>query len=223
MRHLLLHNWELKLLALLIAVALWLFVVTSDRVEMAVAAPIEYVGLGDRVLLRNHVQSVDVHLEVARWAIDRARPENLRVRVDLASLHEGDTVVRLSPQDVQAPPGVTVRWVVPARLSVGLESTAVRPLVVVPHLRGQPAPGHVVERVTVEPTVVEVKGPRSTIETRATVETAPVDIAGSRRPVTQAVRLLLPDLAVAAGDPSVRVTVHIQPAAVSGREKESSR
>jgi hypothetical protein len=39
------RDWQLKLLAILLAVGLWLFVGTAQRREIALAVPVEYVGL----------------------------------------------------------------------------------------------------------------------------------------------------------------------------------
>src|SRR5437899_264625 len=40
------EHWQLKILALLLAVGLWFFVASAERLEIALAVPIQYVGLG---------------------------------------------------------------------------------------------------------------------------------------------------------------------------------
>ena len=63
------YNWELKLLAGVVAAVVWFFVVSADRSQIGFAAPVEYVGLeGSRVVLGTPRESVDVQLEAARWA-----------------------------------------------------------------------------------------------------------------------------------------------------------
>jgi len=62
----------------------------------------------------------------------------------------------------------------------------------------------------VEPATVQVKGPRTTIEERATVETAPVDVTGLRQSVTRTVGLLLPDSVYPTTQRTVQVTVEIR-------------
>src|SRR5881396_937094 len=105
----LLANWELKLLSVVIAFALWLVVVGGGKSQLAVAAVVEYTGLdGDLVLVgrpRDTVDveleadgvagppdehevagvagppdTVDVELEAARWAVTRLTPGAVRVR-----------------------------------------------------------------------------------------------------------------------------------------------
>jgi YbbR domain-containing protein len=210
-----LGNWPLRLLALLIAFVLWLFVVGSERRQVSTTADIEYVGLRpDVVLLGDLPDRLDLQLETTRWAGRRVTREPLRVRVDVATLQEGETMVPISPADVEAPPGIRVTRIAPPWVRVTLARALERPLPVVPTVRGAPARGHVVQRVTVDPPTVTVRGPRTTIERRDRVETAPVDVSGSRRNVTQTVALLLPEFVTPTTRAhTVQVTVEIQPEA----------
>jgi YbbR domain-containing protein len=206
------HNWHLKVLALVIAVGLWLFVVGSERRQMSMAAPVAYVGLpAEAVLASDPNDRVDLQLEVSRWAMHRVTPDALRVRVNLAQLGEGESTVPLSPADVETPPGVRVTRVTPPWARVTLLRASEQALPVVPRVRGTPAPGFAVRRVVAEPSSVLVRGPRSTIEERDRVETVPVDVSGLRATLTKSVKLLLPDLVQSPRNDAVEVTVEISP------------
>ncbi len=208
----LVHNWELKLLSVLLAAIVWFFVVSADRSQLGFAAPVEYVGLeGSRVVLGTPRETVDVQLEAARWAAARLTPASVRVRVDVSKLAEGEHVVALSTENVEAPSGVQVLRVWPSAVRVTLASAAVKAVRVIPQIRGTPAADHALGRVAVDPQIVEVKGPRTTIEGRTTVETAPVDVTGIRQSITQHVGLLLPDSVYATTQRTVQVTVEIRP------------
>jgi YbbR domain-containing protein len=213
----------LKLLAVAIAATVWAVVVSGDRGLVSLAVPIEYVGLDrDLVLTDAPRETANVEVAVARWAGSRFRPDVLRVRVDLSAVGEGDGFVALSAGDVQAPVGVRVRRVAPARLRVHLVRVSEATLRIVPVVRGRPAPGHRVAAVRVDPIAVQVKGPRSTIEARDTVQTAPVDVAGRRSSVTRSVGLALPDAVSPVNDGKVQVTVDIQVAGAAALHGEGS-
>src|SRR5204862_6255071 len=93
----------------------------------------------------------------------------------------------------------------------------------VPRVRGAPEPDRVIHRVTVEPSTVQVKGPRSTIEGRTTVETVPVDIAGRRGTVSQSVGLALPESVYLTDQRKVQVTVEIKSEdPMGGRRREGA-
>ena len=212
----LVEHWQLKLMALLLAIALWFFVGNAERTEIALALPIEYVGLeGPLTLEGPRREMVDVQVQAPRWASAQVSPATVRVRVDVSGLREGDNVVHLVPESVQAPAGVRVTRVAPAWATVRATRAATRTVQVVPQLHGRPAADHVLGPVVVDPATVQIKGPRTTIEARTVVETLPVDVSGRRAPVTQTVGLALPDSVYPIDRRTVSVTVEIRPEAAS--------
>jgi YbbR domain-containing protein len=214
MLHAIVEHWQLKLLSLLLAIGLWFFVASAERTEIALAVPIEYVGLeGPLTLDGPRRDSVDVQLQTTRWAAERVSPGTIRIRVDVGGLREGDNLVYLLPDAVQAPVGVRVIRVTPAWTHVRAARAELRTVQVVPQLHGRPAANHVLGPVVVSPTTVKIKGPRTTIESRTVVETLPVDVSGRREPVTQTVGLALPDSVSVIDRRTVDVTVDIRPEA----------
>ena len=212
MRRWLVDDWELKVLAVVMAGIVWFFVVSADRSQLGFAAPVEYVGLeGSQVVLGTPRETADVQLEAARWAAARLTPASVRVRVDVARLGEGEHVVPLSTEQVEVPSGVQVLRVWPSAVRLTLASASVKSVRVVPQIRGIPAAEHALGRVVVDPQIVQVKGPRTTIEGRTTVDTAPVDVSGIRQSITQSVGLLLPDSVYPTTQRTVQVTVEIRP------------
>jgi YbbR domain-containing protein len=221
MRRVLTRHWQLRVLCLLAAAGLWAWVVTSNRTQLAVAAPLEYIGVPDElVVVGPPRETADVYLDVPRWAIGRVGADRVHVRVDVSGLHEGESVATITPADVDVPPGVRVTHITPSRVVVALAPAAQSTLPVVAQIRGEPAPGHAVHGVQVQPSTVQVRGPRSTIQAQAAVETAPVDVSGRRGPLTQTVGLVLPAFVYATKDRSVQVRVDIEP---EGRMRESKR
>ena len=205
------RNWQLKLLAVVLAAIVWFFVVNADRSRIGFTAPVEYVGLEPgMVLLGTPRETVDVQVEAARWAGARLAPSDIRVRVDLSRAREGDNMLQMSAADVQAPAGVKVVRVSPGWVRVTVAAATTRALRVVPQLRGSPPPDVRLGRVVVEPPTVQVTGPRTTIEERATVETAPVDVTDLRQSVTRTVGLLLPDSVSPMTQRTVQVTVEVR-------------
>jgi YbbR domain-containing protein len=207
------RDWQLKLLALALAVGLWLFVGTAQRTEIALAVPVDYVGLegGPVALDGPRQETVDVQVQATRWSAERVNPTSLRVRVDVSSLREGDNLVHLLPESVEAPRGVRVTRVSPAWATVRVAKAVTKTVPVVARVLGEPAPAHVLRRIVVQPATVEIKGPRTTIEARRAVDTLPVDVSGSREAVTRTVGLALPESIYAVDRRTVEVTVDIRP------------
>ena len=173
-----------------------------------------------RLLKHTATRQIDQYLRLYSRCFnpdERVSPATVRVRVDVSRLREGDNVVHLVPESVQAPPGVRVTRLAPAWATVRTTQAETRTVPVIPQLHGRPAPAHVLGPVVVEPATVQIKGPRTTIEARNAVETLPVDVSGLREPVTQTVGLALPDSVYPVDRRTVSVTVEIRPAARSQR------
>ena len=206
------RDWQLKLLALVLAVGLWLFVGTAQRREIVLAVPIEYVGLeGPFALDRPRQETVEVQVQASRWAAERVSPTSVRVRIDVAGLRDGDNLVHLLPESVEAPAGVRVTRVAPAWATVRVVRATTKTVPVVARVLGHPAPAYVLRRVVVQPATVEIRGPRTTIEERTAVDTLPVDVSGRREALTRTVGLALPESIYPVDRRTVEVTVDIRP------------
>jgi YbbR-like protein len=119
----LVRHWELKLAALALSSALWVFVMTSEKAEVVLAAPIELDAIPAGLEVSGErPDSVDVQLHGLRAVLARVGPEHVRARVNLAGSRPGEVVIRLVPDQITVPSGVTVVRVSPSRLRVTLES-----------------------------------------------------------------------------------------------------
>lgn len=124
----LLDHWQLKLLSVLFAVALWLFVVSEDKVETVFAAPIEFREIPPGLEIAGmDAETVEVRVRGLRSIVSRVRDRDLRVRVDLEGAREGETVLRLLPEQIDVPRGVEVLRITPSRLRVVLKPVNARP------------------------------------------------------------------------------------------------
>lgn len=120
-----LHNWSLKLLALLIAFSLWATYNTDPVAEVGLTVPIEFVNVSPRLEIAGDVPTV-VHLRVRGHAalLRRLTPGDLGVTLDLSGDGLGVTNVHLRPRDVDAPYGAQIVRIEPSEIHVHLVSRA---------------------------------------------------------------------------------------------------
>ena len=130
------RHWELKLLALGFSVALWLFVMTSERSDLILAAPIEFEGLPAGLSLTpDRPDSVDIQVHALRGSLSRLTPDQIKVRISLSGATSGEMALRILPEHVIVPYGITVVRVNPSRLRVILEASTAPRAEVVPRER----------------------------------------------------------------------------------------
>ena len=139
-----------------------------------------------------------------------ARPEQAQRVLGYLPADEEWATPNLHEDVPPAPAGVRITRITPSWLRVTLARATTRTMRVVPQIRGAPAPQHALYGLQVEPPTVELRGPRSTLEARDTVETVPVDISGSRERISQGVGLMLPDGVYPTSQRTVQVTVDIR-------------
>jgi hypothetical protein len=120
---LLARHWELKLLALAFSTTLWFFVMTTERADLILSAPVEVEGLPEGVVVTGDVpDSVDVQLHGLRGVLSRLSADQVRARLNLAGARPGEMIVKLLPGQVAVPPGITVLRVMPSQLRVVLSA-----------------------------------------------------------------------------------------------------
>ena len=117
------RHWELKLLALLVSMVLWAFVMTSERTDVVVAAPIELDGIPAGLEVKGErPDSVDVQLHGLRGALERLGTDRVRARLSLTGARAGEVTLRVQPEQISVPPGVTVVRINPSRVRLVLGS-----------------------------------------------------------------------------------------------------
>jgi YbbR domain-containing protein len=133
------RHWELKLLSLVLAIAFWLFVTTSEKASLFVEAAVEFYGVPEGLeVVTGYTDSVEVEVEGLRRVLSRLGPDDVRVRLSLAGARPGETAFRLVPEQIMVPPGMRVVRVNPARVRVTIGPNRAAPPAGPPR---PPAPG----------------------------------------------------------------------------------
>ena len=208
------HNLGLKLMAVLLASALWFTVAGEHDVERTMRVPLD---LQNKPALMEIVgdppTTVDVRVLGSSAVLNRMDPGEIVAVLDLAAAREGSRLFNMRADNVRAPYGVDVLQVTPSNISLELERSAKRMLKVIPAVEGEPAPGFAVGPVTAQPAEVEVVGPESHIRDLTSATTEPVMVAGARAALDDEVTIGVSDSAVRLlADLKAKVRVQIVPA-----------
>ena len=195
LKHFFIHNWRLKLLALLMAVMLWAATARESTSEIGVDVPLEYQNVPAKTeVISDTTNTVEVRLRGPTTLIKEISSQDISTTIDMANMPLGnEKIVPLTKDHVRAPFGVDVVGVNPARVRVTLEPTVSTRLKILPAVTGAPAEGYTIESISVNPDYVKVEGPANRVKLVESVLTTPVDVSGKRDTVRQIVDLNIQD------------------------------
>lgn len=199
-----------KGLALLIAVTAWLFVQQDVSRESTVPVRLHWdlpPELVPTTPLRNQIV---LRVEGPRAATKRARSVGLDQSVELDG-QPGEHVVDLAAKDWSSlPESLRLVAVEPVSLTVELDEQARHKVKVQPRHVGEPSTAYRVSGVSLEPSVVELEGPRSLLGKLTHVLTKPIDVTGIRELTILDAPLDLPRGVHLADDEVPRATVDVE-------------
>lgn len=178
-RRLFTENWGIKLFSLLLTISLWFFVTSKGKMELSLTAPLELRNVPKGMAVVGDLPrdlEVRVHGQ-ERLLRDITTGKKVTADVDLSFTRAGENIIRISPEDIKRPAGVTVTRITPYDIRVRLEQVEQRTFEIKPRLRGAPKPGYRVRSVVVTPPRITVEGPRSAVESILSMHTMPIDIS----------------------------------------------
>ena len=209
------RDLSLKVLAVGIAVLLWLSVAGERVIERGLEVPLEFENVPSDLEVAGDVpNTVQVRVRGAAGVVGSLEPSDVVAMLDLSDELAGQHLFDLFNGRVETPSGVELTRVVPATLVVTLERVGLRrSITVVPDIVGEPAEGFVIGRIETEPATVEVVGPETMLQQVGEAFTEPVSVGEARGAVEAVVTVGVADPALRLATPvSARVRVEIVPA-----------
>jgi len=172
------QNLSYKIIAVLLAVALWFYVLLTEEnpiVERRLSVPLRPPQAPRGMVVSGYPEQVQVTVQGSKKAVAGAKGSILAT-FSLASPRLGEQQVRVEAASTL---DLAVMAVHPQRVRVRLERVARKTLRVEPAVLGAPPPGVVMGEPRVSPPTVTVSGPDSVIDRVAHARVnADADLAG---------------------------------------------
>ena len=217
LKNLFLKNWGLKLFSFLLALILWLTLITPEKVfsEKTLTIPLELHNIPPEMeLIERPMATIDVKIRASKSLINNITSANVHAVLNLekASLDQED--YPLNKSMISIPSGAEVREIYPSQVSLKLERTKEILLDVEANIIGKLKEGLKLENIGIFPPQVLIKGPESKVKDRYKVRTSPIDISELTETTELEADLILPnpDLRLASSETKVRVRIVIQEA-----------
>lgn len=187
---LLVQNWHLKLLSLVFALLLWLFVTGEQTAEVGYSVPLELKNLPTGLIVANEVPSlINLRISGPRTLLTNLQPSALSMAVDLRDLEAGLTTFKRLEENLNIPSALKVVRLSPSYVEVKLERIRQKKVPVVVVMTGEPAPLAQVATVVSTPLTVVVEGAESEVKNVDRVETEPIDVSAVGADFTMTVPL----------------------------------
>ena len=208
------HFWS-KAVAVGIATLLWIMVGGEKQVERSLRAPLELQNVPAGLeLVGEAPTAVDVRVRGSSSGLGRLTQGDVTAVLDVAGAKAGRNLFNLTPGAVRVPFGIDVTYTGPATIFLVFEPQGTKRVSVVPALEGEPAPGHAVSRVSVEPSEVEIVGPKSALDAVRQATTETIELDGATAQVRRWVGIgVVNGSARLRENQNATVTIDIQPVA----------
>jgi YbbR domain-containing protein len=129
LKKILFSNFGIKILSLVLAISMWIFVTYKGQSEMVVDAPISFKNVPKGLeLLRESARTVTLNLRGQESLLKSLRPLDLNVVIDLSNAKRGESTYYLDKNAVIVPGTVDILRVEPTSVRVVLDESMVKTL-----------------------------------------------------------------------------------------------
>lgn len=176
---LLTENWTFKLVSLILALMLWIFIMGERRLEVGYRVPLELQNIPKELMVANEVPSlVDVRVSGPRTLQMKVSPNDISIIVDLVDLKPGLTTFKQLEERLNLPSGLRVTRLSPSFIDLKLERIKQKLVPVKVALAGEPLTGFKVHNVRVVPDEVIIEGGETELKSISEVTTEEVNLNG---------------------------------------------
>ena len=172
------RNLGWKLLALLIAVTLWIVAAREPELATSLSAPVEFKNIPEDLDIGGNLPD-RVRLEV-RGPSGRLTRDSLAdaaVVLDLSDARPGQRTYTIRSSSVSLPFGLVFYRAVPSQLTLRFDQLVTRDVLIQPVFIRTPE-GYRVGAAAAEPAKVRVRGPEDRLTNISNVMTDPIDLTG---------------------------------------------
>ncbi len=210
------HNWGLKIISLVLAVATWYYAVGEENIEVTRVIPLKIQMSSTQMT----VSEISVRAVQVTLLAPRALIVNLASQ-DIQALHKigpeiktaGEYSFRLEPAEIRLPSfQIRVAKIVPEIVTVKLDELMVQKLEIQPDFVGEPAIGYKLlkDELRMDPNAILAQGPKGVLEKMKSAKTEPIDLVGRIRSFHRTVEVKLPPGVKAMSESLVNVYVPIR-------------
>lgn len=171
-------NIWLKLISLIMAVALWFFVMLSGRSEVTMDVPVKFININEKFEIVDYPKVISITIEGQERLLKYLKSDEINAVLDVSEAKSGRSFYTISKDNIKLPKSFLVTSINPETFSLTIELQLKKVVSVKPHIVGSPEKGFKLVAIKVEPESVILEGPKSAISKIDIIKTEPIDING---------------------------------------------
>jgi YbbR domain-containing protein len=174
------QNLGLRIISLLLAVGLWVFVNAGQHSSVEpFNIPISYRGLPPGFVITNqHPDFVKIGISGPQTLLSLVDPGRLMLKLDLRGVGVGQASFKIGVDSFNVPRGTVVSSISPSQIVLDVDKIVMRDLPIHAVTIGTPADGYRIGPIEITPPRVSVSAPSREIANLETVDTEAIDATG---------------------------------------------
>lgn len=193
MKKFLFKNWQLKILAVVSAIILWLFVVGIENTVSLFnqELDIEIINIDETVGISSPLPQVKIYIKTDKEIIKNLTVKDFTAQVDLENLTAGEYTLPVNV--ISKNPQVSVIRTEPKEIDIKLSPRIEKEVDVVASYTGNPAVNHKVQSLKAEPEKVRITATQAVLDKIDNVEAKFVMDGAETENTEQKVSVVIPD------------------------------
>jgi YbbR domain-containing protein len=188
-------NTTIKVISLILAIILWVFVKSKSGGEVGLVVPLEFYRVPSRLIVTTlSDEAINVRITGSVIQLQRLPSREMRARIDLSRARPGTNSFDILPDNFNISKSLDITQISPSSVKVELDHVLEKMVYVKPVVQGKPARGYRVSKITVDPPSITLQGARSQLAGLKEVLTEEVDISDIKETVEVEVPLRIADL-----------------------------
>jgi YbbR domain-containing protein len=188
-------NTTLKVISLILAIILWVFVKSKSGGEVGLVVPLEFYRVPSNLIVTNVTdEAINVRITGSVIQLQRLPTREIRARIDLSRARPGTNSFDILPDNFNISKDLDIIQISPSSVKVELDHVIEKMVHVKPVVEGKPARGYRVSKITVEPPFITLQGAEGQLKKLKEIMTEEVNVSDLKETVEVEVPLRIADL-----------------------------
>jgi YbbR domain-containing protein len=193
-------NPTIKVISLILAIILWVFVKSKSGGEVGLVVPLEFYRVPPSLIVTTvSDEAINVRITGSVIQLQRLPSREMRARIDLSRARPGANSFDILTDNFNISKALDITQISPSSVTVELDHVIEKMVHVKPVIQGKPPRGYRVSKITVDPPSITMEGARGQLTGLKEVVTEAVDISDLTETVEVEVPLRIVELRLKKG------------------------